>query len=1066
MNKIFSINNLIEINTLKKCADDAENSLITAVRLVKGYNNSYAQNTEGGITALSLSKSDITALELGATAQDLEYLYLSHNEKLKTLNITAPLPKLTHLHLANCAIEELRIPVGCEALQQLYLSGNGLKHLVFEGNCPNLQLLDLGKNKLESLDLPFAFENLAYLFLKGDYADKTSNDKISNIISNIPKEIWQGKQGANVCEEVKAYLRASQQSGDILNQEAKCIFFGNGRAGKTTLSHQLRKNEFDNTIKLTHGILIKDWEIKQEDFPKNLRKKIKDQIDAYKQKYKRHLDTFLLKKLIVERYFEQKRERRLEYPLSIRLNVWDFGGQEYFHATHRLFLNNNVLYLLVWEESTNQQNEEKGDYPESYWQSNINHYAPKNITLCIQNKEQAKASFDHNKGRYKVANYYQNVQKYKTDIDDLKQGIFERLTQLDYLCTPIPKLYDDIRTEIRNIKAQKPYLLFEEYKLLCQRIDKTEDEIMQNESDIRALTTFLHETGCIICYRYQEKKTDNSLDNYVFINPQWVTETIYKILDEKTLAGKGEFDIKHIANILQENVIPDTSIWLGLMRNFELIFNKKDSEGQFITPQYLPTKCQDLSEKALVNYNEKLPNALILYYPDFLPKSVISRFICYVGNLSKDYYWKYGIVFHKNCEEAYVHCDYNARKITIQTQTILSPLAVEVFNKLRNIDDTESLEIALSHQKDVKNVQHFVNVKRLKERIEKGKSDVEWNKQEFDTEPFKPLFGVERFKKDDNFIDSNQEDMQEIKEQARQLIAKAKTGEAIDLIETWAKYHKAQDILTTITNIKGEWNSLKRKEMIGSISYSNIIEQTASINDRILQLLDLPIPEPKQDDLPRSEQKRILFLGANPFSTGKLNLKEEYAGIAQKLENDANRERLTLKSEFSTTLEDFQVQSESFKPHIIHFAGHGKDEKNEMTDFAKSIGLQDWKKDAGLVFFDTDHKDSIYINGEVLKYNLQSLIDDDGIPVEIVVFNACYSVSQAEVVASLVKYVIGVNNAIKDTASIDFSSGFYRALAEGKDVKAAFKKGKGLAMPKLDNPNQILLYIDNIKQNF
>lgn len=730
---MYKIHDLIGIHkpTLKKCEDDAENSNITAVRLVKGYNNSYAQNTEGGITALSVSNSDITALALEATAQDLEYLYLSHNAKLKTLSISVPLPKLTHLHLADCAIEELRIPAGCEALQQLYLSDNGLKRIVFEGNCPNLQLLDLGKNKLESLDLPFAFEKLEYLFLKGDYANKTSTDKISNIISNIPKEVWQGKEGANVCEEVKAYLRASQQSGDILNQEAKCIFFGNGRAGKTTLSHQLRKNEFDSTIKLTHGILIKDWEIKQEDFPENLRQKIKDQIETY----------------------EQKQERRLDTPLSIRLNVWDFGGQEYFHATHRLFLNNNVLYLLVWEENTNQQNEEKGDYPESYWQSNINHYAPKNITLCIQNKEQAKASFDHNKGRYKVADYYQNVQKYKTDIDDLKQGIFEQLTQLEYLCTPIPKLYDDIRAEIRNIKAQKPYLSFEEYKLLCQKIDKTEDKIMQNESDIRALTTFLHETGCLICYRYQEKKTDNSLDNYVFINPQWVTETIYKILDEKTLAGKGEFDIKHIENILQENVIPDISIWLGLMRNFELIFNKKDAEGQFITPQYLPTKCQDLSEKALVNYNEKLPNALILYYPDFLPKSVISRFICYVGNLSKDYYWKYGIVFHKNGEEAYVHCDYNARKITIQTEKLLSPLAIEVFNKLRNIDDTESLEIALSHQKYLKSVQHLVNAQKLKERIEKGKSDVEWNGQEFDTEPFKPLFNVERFKNNDDFID-------------------------------------------------------------------------------------------------------------------------------------------------------------------------------------------------------------------------------------------------------------------------------------------------------------------------
>ena len=31
----------------------------------------------------------------------------------------------------------------------------------------------------------------------------------------------------------------------------------------------------------------------------------------------------------------------------VRLNVWDFGGQEIMHATHQFFLTTRSLYLVV-----------------------------------------------------------------------------------------------------------------------------------------------------------------------------------------------------------------------------------------------------------------------------------------------------------------------------------------------------------------------------------------------------------------------------------------------------------------------------------------------------------------------------------------------------------------------------------------------------------------------------------------------------------------------------------------------------------------------------------------------
>lgn len=698
------LHDLIQTLTLQK--DDGP---ITAVRLVKGYDNSYALNAAGQITALSIGNSKLKKLVLGKDAEALEYLYLSGSKSLTEIIFEVLLPHLTHLYLNNCAIQEITIPKGFRSLQQVYLQKNSLTKLVFEGDCPALVLLDVSENQLDEFYLPFAFEKLSYLYLLGKH----------NGIGNIPREVI--GENPNCSERVKAFFRASLQSGDILNNEAKCIFFGNGRAGKTTLSHQLRKNEFDPTIQSTHGILIEGWEIQKQDFSKELNEKIEKEKAAYLERRGRHLHDLD----------------------NVQLNVWDFGGQEYFHATHRLFLNNNVLYLLVWEKATDAQNETANDYPKSYWQKNINHYAPENITLTIQNKEQGSADINHDKGNYKIAfRVAQKPHSYEMDVETLKGAIIQKLPNLSYLAVPIPKLYDDIRQEIRRVKAAKPYLFFEEYQQLCQRIDRTPDQIMQKNSDLEALTTFLHDTGAIICYRKTDTK-DNPLDNYVFIDPQWVTKTIYQILDETILQGNGEFDRQHVERVLSDtkNIIPNASVWLSLMTEFELIFQKKDTEDQFITPQYLPAVCTDLSEKAWRNLVQELPHRLVLYYPQFLPKSVISRFICRYGNLAQDFYWKYGIIFHdeQTKEKASVSCDYAQRTITIQTSKHLSPVARKLLESFQNIDPTESLEIAVSSITTPAELTPFVNYQKLKERADKHKTDVEWNGQDIDIQLFAPL---------------------------------------------------------------------------------------------------------------------------------------------------------------------------------------------------------------------------------------------------------------------------------------------------------------------------------------
>ena len=264
---------------------------------------------------ISLNRNQITSIYFLEDFNELEYLSLNNNQITDIYFLT----KLTRL-------------------RYLSLKNNQITNTFFLINLSRLRHLSLEHNKIQLIPLKLinSLQILGTLKLVG------------NPIKNIPKEIFDNSS-LNVFSGVKSYLIA-QAEGQIINITSKLILFGNGEAGKTTLSHQLRRNKFEQNDERTHGILIKQWTIQEDDFSKDLKERLSQIYKEIKKK-------------------DPKSE--VEMPKEITLDLWDFGGQEYYHATHRLFLTNNVLYLLVWDIETNKQNEIKGEYPLEYWRENI-----------------------------------------------------------------------------------------------------------------------------------------------------------------------------------------------------------------------------------------------------------------------------------------------------------------------------------------------------------------------------------------------------------------------------------------------------------------------------------------------------------------------------------------------------------------------------------------------------------------------------------------------------------------------------------------------------------------------
>lgn len=163
--------------------------------------------------------------------------------------------------------------------------------------------------------------------------------------------------------------------------------------------------------------------------------------------------------------------------------------------------------------------------------------------------------------------------------------------------------------------------------------------------------------------------------------------------------------------------------------------------------------------------------------------------------------------------------------------------------------------------------------------------------------------------------------------------------------------------------------------------------------------------------------KKILILSANPKNTNQLRLGEEVREIKAALKQSKNREQFEVITESALRVDDLRRSLLDYEPDIVHFNGHG----------AGSDGL----------LLENKLGEMQLVSSESLA-GLFKLFEKR---VECVVLNACYSEVQAEAIYQHIDCVIGMNQAIRDVAAIEFAKGFYDALAAGRSYRDSFDFG-------------------------
>jgi small GTP-binding protein len=511
--------------------------------------------------------------------------------------------QITRLSLRGCGLKELPPEIGnLQNLTSLNLERNQLSTLPPEiGNLQNLTLLILYSNQLSTLPPEIGnLQNLTRLFL-----DNNQLTQFPKALLDLNLEVKWDRYKRGICVEdnpfqtppveivkqgrqaiIDYYAALEKQPERPLN-ESKRRLIGDGAAGKTSLMKRLLGLDFNPQESQTHGININTLTIK--DNQNN----------------------------------------------DIKLHCWDFGGQQIMHATHQFFLSKRCLYLLVIDSRRETQVD--------YWLKHIQTFGKNAPVIIVINKIDENPHFNLPQQR-QLKQRYPNLKHInriscttKQGISSLKRTIQNTLPNIELLNTTFPEKWFKVKAAIAEQAKQTNFTSYEHYVDICQANG------ISKETEQNTLINFLHDLGTINHFQ------DRWLRETNVINPQWITQAVYTIINAPKLADNGKLHRNDLKSLLNNQTYPERKhdYLLELMKKFELCYALNDNE--YLLPDLFPLSEPDFE------FDAEHALHFILEY-DFLPKSIFTRFVIKMHREIYTY-WRSGILLREADTTALVETD-------------------------------------------------------------------------------------------------------------------------------------------------------------------------------------------------------------------------------------------------------------------------------------------------------------------------------------------------------------------------------------------------------------------------
>jgi internalin A len=531
----------------------------------------------------------------------LDTLYLIENQLSELPPEIGQLSALSVLQLDDNQLCELPPELGqLSELSVLTLNGNQLSELPPEiGRLSQLQILILEGNRLRELPESLrGFEKLKYLLLHGNEA------------LELPGEVlgptWSQSATSNPPAKPRAildYYFSRRIEGEAPMREVRLLLVGRGRVGKTSLLKALRGEKPDRGEKETPGITVQPLELK----------------------CKKGTATG---------------------------HVWDFGGQEFLHGTHQIFLAERCVYLLVLEGRDGNWETET-----DYWIRFIQSFGGDSPVIVVLTKY---AEHPFSIDRVQLQERCPQIVGFVETDAFTRHGITKLMTLLKQTVNEMPDVWLGVSKKWHRIKEQltrmnKSFLEYEDYQKLCQ------DSGLEDAGHQDSLAQTMHRLGIALNFREHHRLRETCV-----LKPEWVTEAIYgliRFVQKKDCHGVMQKAWMPLALKRSKYPIDKHNFVLELMQKFEVAF-QLDGTATWLIPELL----REEQPAEFKEFRGPKVQRLRFSYPDAMPPGLLPRFIVRTHEMSAahpNWRWRSGVVLQWQKAQALVRLNRIERRTEV-----------------------------------------------------------------------------------------------------------------------------------------------------------------------------------------------------------------------------------------------------------------------------------------------------------------------------------------------------------------------------------------------------------------
>ena len=452
-------------------------------------------------------------------------------------------------------------------------------------------------------ELPF----LESLFIWGNPIIQPPPEQLGDALNN----------GLVDLDSIRRYYAQLKQAGRAFFFEAKLLIIGEGGAGKTSLARKLidSKSSLPLPDDSTEGIDILEWQ-----FP------VTSEITPQ---------------------FQDHSDLKIPKGILYQANIWDFGGQSIYHATHQFFLSKRSVYVLLAD--TRRQHTDFYD-----WLRMQETFGIDSPVILLKNKNRGTSKQVEIENLPHLRERFPNLDKIiELDLSnvpnedewlDLFLYLQKQLMALDHIGIPRPKSWVRIRQTLRQVTNKRGLnsINRRQFLTLCRKFG------ISDERDAMQLSEYLHNVGDILHF-----EDDPILANLVILKPTWALDAVYRVLDNEEITFNwGQFSRQQLRTLWhEENYENHREQLLRLMQKFQLCYALRDFPDNFIAPQLLTPEAPNY------DWDGDSDDLQLRYrYPIFMPRGILSRAIVALHHRIEDQalVWRTGVILRDEFARAQI----------------------------------------------------------------------------------------------------------------------------------------------------------------------------------------------------------------------------------------------------------------------------------------------------------------------------------------------------------------------------------------------------------------------------